>query len=327
VLAMAQNKDYSQDPAVQATGANYTGINYNTDYVDGGSSGFQPGSTYKVFTLAEWLKEGHSLNERVDSRRKSNWGTFQDSCLGPQNYDRDKWDPKNDANESGANYSALEATIGSINTGYVGMAKKLDLCGIRKTAEALGMHRADGDPLFQNAASVIGTNEIAPLSLAVAFAGIANNGVVCTPVVIDRIVDASGTELPAPQSRCTQAVDPAVTAGMAYAMSRVMTSGTARQSYQGTVPRVPMIGKTGTTDGNKDTWMSGASTKVATVVAVISLTGDANQRAVYFDSGQAATARHRMWPAVMSVANAKYGGDAFSMSSPNAVIRSVTPSG
>ncbi len=324
VLAMAQNKDYSQDPVVQATGANFTGINYNTDYVDGGSSGFQPGSTYKVFTLAEWLREGHSLNERVDSRRKANWGTFKDSCLGPQNYDRDKWNPKNDANESGANYSALEATIGSINTGYIGMAKKLDLCGIRQTAEAFGMHRADGDPLLQNAASVIGTNEIAPLSMAVAFAGIANKGVACTPVVIDRIVAADGTELPAPKSQCTQAVDPAVTAGMAYAMRLVMTSGTAQASYRATSPRVPMIGKTGTTDGNKDTWMSGASTKVATVVAVVSLTGETNQRAVYFDSGQAATARHRMWPAVMSVANAKYGGDAFVEASPSAVIKAVT---
>lgn len=324
VLAMAQNKDYSQDPAVQATGANFTGINYNTDYTDGGSSGFQPGSTYKVFTLAEWLREGHSLNERVDSRRKANWGTFQDSCLGPQNYDRDKWNPKNDANESGANYSALEATIGSINTGYIGMAKKLDLCGIRKTAEAFGMHRADGNPLLQNAASVIGTNEIAPLSLAVAFAGIANKGVTCTPVVIDRIVAADGIELPVPVSQCSQSVDPAVTAGMAYAMRLVMTTGTAQASYRATSPRVPMIGKTGTTDGNKDTWMSGASTKVATVVAVVSLTGETNQRAVYFDSGQAATARHRMWPAVMSVANAKYGGDAFVEAPPSAVIKAGT---
>jgi membrane peptidoglycan carboxypeptidase len=82
------------------------------------------------------------------------------------------------------------------------------------------------------------------------------------------------------------------------------------------VPQVPVIGKTGTTDGNKDTWMTGASTKVATVVAVVSLTGDANQRTTFFDSGQAATARHRMWPAVMSVANAKYGGDAFVEANP-----------
>ncbi|MCU1444181.1 MAG: Penicillin-binding protein, partial [Cryobacterium sp.] len=84
--------------------------------------------------------------------------------------------------------------------------------------------------------------------------------------------------------------------------------GTGDVSYGRTTPRVPMIGKTGTTDGNKDTWMSGASRKVATVVGVVSLTGDMNQRATYFDRGQAATARHRMWPAVMSVANAKYGG-------------------
>ncbi|MEA9999765.1 penicillin-binding protein [Cryobacterium breve] len=317
VLAMVQNKDYSQDPVVEATGANYTSINFNTDYADGGSSGFQPGSGYKVFTLAEWLKEGHALYERVDSRRKANWGTFQDSCLGPQNYDKEKWNPKNDANESGAHYSALEATVGSINTGYIGMAKKLDLCGIRKTAEAFRMHRADETPLLESASSVIGTNEIAPLSMAVAFAGIANKGVTCSPIVIDRIVGPTGQDVPVPSSECAASVDPTVAAGMAYAMRKVMTNGTGQQSNRGMVPQVPVIGKTGTTDGNKDTWMTGASTKVATVVAVVSLTGDANQRTTYFDSGQAATARHRMWPAVMSVANAKYGGDAFIEANPS----------
>ncbi|TFB92402.1 penicillin-binding protein [Cryobacterium luteum] len=313
VLAMTQNKDYSQDPAVQATGANYTGINYATDYAEGGSSGFQPGSTYKVFTLAEWVKEGHSLNERVDSRRKANWGNFQDSCLGPQNYDKEKppWNPRNDANESGANYSALQATVGSINTGFIGMAKRLDLCGIRQTAEAFGVHRADGNPLLQSAASVIGTNEVAPLTMAVAFAGIANKGVTCSPIAIDRIVGPGGVEIPVPPSTCTQSVDSTVAAGMAYAMRRVMTGGTGQTSNANTRPSVPMIGKTGTTDGAKDTWMSGASTKVATVVAVVSVTGTLSQRRQYFGRDQIATARHRMWPVVMSVVNAKYGGDAF----------------
>lgn len=309
VLAMTQNKDYSQDPAVQATGANYTGINYNTDYAYGGSSGFQPGSSYKVFTLAEWLKEGHQLSERVDSRRKSNWGTFQDSCLGPQNYDKQHWNPRNDQNESGANYSALEATIRSINTGYIGMAKKLDLCGIRKTAESFLVHRADGRPLLQSAATVIGTNEVAPLTMAVAFAGIANKGVTCSPIAIDSIVGPDGTDLPVPKTECTTSVTPLVAAGMTYGMRRVMTQGTAQQSNAATKPWVPMIGKTGTTDGAKDTWMSGASSQVATVVAVVSLTGAVNQRRLNFPSGPVATARHRMWPAVMSVANAKYGGE------------------
>jgi len=311
VLAMVQNKDYSQDPAVQSTGRNYTGLNYNTDQNEGGSRGFQPGSTYKVFTLAEWLNEGHTLNERVDSRRKSDWGTFQDSCSGPVNYGT-KFNPRNDANESGSNYSALQSTIGSINTGFIGMAKKLDLCSIKNTAEAFGVHRANGNDLEKGAGSVLGTNEIAPLTMAVAFAGIANKGMTCSPVVIDRITGASGDDLPVPKSKCTQSVTPEVASGMTFAMQKVMKEGTGQGSYYATSPNVPMIGKTGTTDGAADTWMSGASSKVATVVGVVSVTGKISQRKMHFDNGeQVSLARHRMWPDIMSVANAKYGGEAF----------------
>ncbi|TDW29106.1 transglycosylase domain-containing protein [Cryobacterium psychrophilum] len=312
VLAMTQSKDYSQDPAVLATGANYTSLNYNTDKNMGGSSGFQPGSTYKVFTLAQWLSDGHALGERVDSARKANWGTFSDRCLGPQNYNSQGWNPRNDSlSETGAHYSALQSTINSYNTGFIGMAKRLDLCDIKERAESFGVHRADGDPLKQSAATVIGTNEIAPLTMAVAFAGIANNGVTCSPIVIDQIIGANGEERPIPQSTCETSVQPSVAAGMTYAMQRVMTSGTARASYWATSPRVPMIAKTGTTDSGADTWMTGASSKVATVAGVVSLTGKLSQRSLRFASGRVSEARHRMWPDVMDVANAKYGGDAF----------------
>lgn len=319
VLAMAQNKVYSQDPAVLASGAQFTSINYNTDFAQGGSRGFQPGSTYKVFTLAQWLNEGHGLSERVDSRPRSNWGVFRDSCLGDIDVSGEGWNPKNDAGESGGAYSALESTVQSINTGYLGMAKELDLCGIRKTAEAFGMHRADGNPLNQNPASVIGTNEVAPLSLAIAFAGIANDGVTCTPIAIERIVGRDGADVPVPKSTCSASVSPDVAAGMHYGMSRVM-NGTAFESKDNMNPYVPLIGKTGTTDGASDTWMAGASTEVATVAAVVSVNGDANQRGISFASGSAATARHRMWPAVMSVAAAKYGGGVFRELGPGPVV-------
>ncbi|SFR75182.1 Membrane carboxypeptidase (penicillin-binding protein) [Agromyces sp. CF514] len=324
VLAMAQNKQYSQDPAVVNGNPNFTGINYNTDYDYGGSSGFQPGSSYKVFTLAEWLAEGHALTERVNSSRKSNWGAFNDSCLGTQ-YADPGWNPRNDANEPGGNYSALESTIGSINTGFLGMAKLIDQCGIASKAEAFGVHRADGNPLVHFPSAVLGINEVAPLSMAVAFAGIANDGVACTPVAIDRIVGADGEDITPPKSTCAAAVTPEVAGAMHYAMSRVMSSGTGQQSSNATSPWVPLIGKTGTTDGAKDTWMVGASTEVATAVAVVSVNGDANQRGISFDSGSAATARHRMWPIVMSAASAKYGGGAFRMDGPGPVAPFTSP--
>ena len=165
-----------------------------------------------MFTLAQWLNEGHSLNERVDSAAEVELGHLPGQLPRRLNTNAEGWNPRNDANESGGNYTALESTIGSINTGFIGMAKQLDLCGIRKTAEAFGMHRADGNPLEQSPSTVIGTNEIAPLSLAVAFAGIANNGVTCSPIAIDRIVGRDGKEVAPPKSTCTQSVSPEVAA-------------------------------------------------------------------------------------------------------------------
>ncbi|WP_233563783.1 transglycosylase domain-containing protein [Cryobacterium tepidiphilum] len=326
ILAMAQNKIYSQDPDVLAKSDKYSPINYNTDVGFGGSSGFQPGSTYKVFTLAEWLKEGHTLKEHTDSAYRDNWGDFRDSCHGTQNYDAQGFSPQNDEDgETGSDYTALYATERSINTAFIGMAKELDLCGIANTAKDFGVHRADGDPLKQSAGTVLGTNEIAPLTMVTAYAGIANKGKVCTPIAIDKIIGPEGKELPIPKSECHQAIDKKLNAGLTYAMGKVMTddAGTATSSYYATEPKVPMIGKTGTTDGNVDTWMNGASTKVATVVGLVGLKGEGhhvlNQREVFFDSGRAAEARHRMWPDIMSVANAKYGGDDFPEPAPDVI--------
>jgi membrane peptidoglycan carboxypeptidase len=202
------------------------------------------------------------------------------------------------------------------------MAKRLDLCKIRDTAASFGIVRADGNPLQKGASSVLGTNEVAPLNMAVAFAGIANKGTTCSPIVIDRIVGSDDQEIAPPTSTCTASVEPEVAAGMAYAMERVLTSGSATVSYANTYPRVPMIGKTGTTDDAIATWMSGASSKVATVVGVVNVTGFQNQRngSGNLYGKQAATARHRMWPIIMSAANAKYGGDDFDAAS-NLIIQ------
>jgi membrane peptidoglycan carboxypeptidase len=67
ILAMAQNRTYNP---YQTAAARETSMNYNTDFAYGGSGGFGPGSTFKAFTLVEWLKEGHTLNETIDATRK-----------------------------------------------------------------------------------------------------------------------------------------------------------------------------------------------------------------------------------------------------------------
>ncbi|GAA1962357.1 transglycosylase domain-containing protein [Agromyces allii] len=317
ILAMVQNTDYNVDPEV--TGDNYSAVNYNSGIDYGGSSGFQPGSTFKTFTLAEWLIEGHSLNESMNATKRSNWGTFNDSCNGPVNVDG--WDPGNDEGGNGGFWTALFNTVNSENTGFVAMAKQLDLCGIKNTATALmSAGRADGGELgtpagtdwtFQPSA-VLGTEEVAPLSMATAFAAYAGGGVSCTPIAIDKIEDAEGNPVESPKSTCTQAITTDVAAGMDYALNKVMTQGTGTSSlYKMDTSGTPMIGKTGTTDNNEATWMSGASSKVATVVGVYNATGHVNLRQTYINGEQAAVLRHNIWPRVMDFANMKYGGDAF----------------
>ncbi|AMB59393.1 transglycosylase domain-containing protein [Microterricola viridarii] len=330
VLAMAQNKIYSQDGEVLAANPDHSAINYNTDKAYGGSSGFQPGSTYKVFTVGEWLKEGHSLNESIDGRKRSDWGTFRDSCAPGGTDSFPGYAPGNDEGGNGGTYTALSATTSSVNTGFIAMAKQLDLCGIKSTAEAFGVHRANGEELGHSAGTVLGTEEIAPLTMASAFAGIAANGMVCKPNAIASIThrDGSavklkdGSELQIPNGDCAQTVAPEVASGMAYAMQKVMSSGTGQSSSWRIDNQVPMIGKTGTTDENEATWMSGATTKVATVAGVFNASGHVNLRRTYFNDIQAAVLRHSMWPAVMNVAINKFGGDAFA-EPPSSALKTV----
>ncbi|MDQ1582714.1 MAG: hypothetical protein QOF36_768 [Microbacteriaceae bacterium] len=306
VLFMTQSKSYSQDANVLKADPSYTAVNWNTDFAYGGSGGFQVGSSYKSFTLNEWLKAGHSLQETVDaSVTKYNASTFKDSCSGPWG---GPYNPKNDAAGEGGIQSALNATVQSINTAYVAMAHQLDLCNIKQDAEAFLVHRADGKPLDSNPASVLGTNQIAPITLATAYAGIANGGIVCSPVAIDKILDASGKDVAPPKSTCKVATDPKIAATMAFALKQVVTRGTAAGSNP---TKIDVLGKTGTTDNAEQIWLTEASTKVAATYWIGNVTGHVSMRKVSPNGMTASLTRTPVMRQIMGTALAKYGGDPF----------------
>ncbi|OOB89684.1 transglycosylase domain-containing protein [Rathayibacter sp. VKM Ac-2630] len=315
ILSMVQNKRYSQDPEQIASedGGEYSAINLNVDAAYGGGNGFQTGSTYKVFTLIEWLENDHTLLEQFDARNQ-NWTGFRDSCDGTQNYA--SFNPQNNGGQIFPDsLNALESTIQSINTGFIGMAHLLDLCAIRDTAEAFGVHRADATALLKSPATVLGTNEIAPLTMAVAYAGIANDGVTCSAVAIDSIVGPDGEDITAPESTCTRSMGSDVAHATQYALLQVTSQGTGAAASPG--DGTEHITKTGTTDAAADGWTLGASTEVALAVWVgsISPLNPAGDRmaldSIDFDSGSAILARHRIWNPVMAAYDDAYGGRAF----------------
>ncbi|SKA93435.1 Membrane carboxypeptidase (penicillin-binding protein) [Agreia bicolorata] len=304
VLAMVQNKIFN--PA-EGAGPEETSINYSTDFDYGGSTGFASGSTYKAFTLAQWLKTGHSINERVNgSVQTFNLATFKNRCEGSGG---GTYKSANDGGPTGS-MTVATATANSVNNAFIAMAQKLDMCDITETAEAFGMHRADGAPMKQVVSSVLGINEVAPLTVAAAYAGIAAGGLFCKPIAIDQIVDSAGADVPIPPGECNQAVDPNVAATMAIPMQQVVTEGTATGARIG--DGVPILGKTGTTDGEKHVWFAGASTKLATVIWVGNVVGDVSVRYTSVPGyGEVDNMRWPTWTQYMAAANQKYPGDAF----------------
>ena len=319
VLSMVQNTKYSQDEEFLAANPGYSAINLNVDVGMGGTAGVQTGSTYKVFTLAQWLQAGHTLNESFPSPT-SGFRSYPQKCnVANDGLFTERFAPKNDnSSEDASSMTAVQATANSINTGFMGMANQLDVCDIRSTAESFGIHRADAKELESRPASVLGTNPIAPLTLANAYAGIANDGSTCDTIVIDRITDSTGAAVAPPASSCTQSVTPEVARGMQYAMQRVITSGTATASnpYDG----IEHIAKTGTTDDAADVWTAGASRAASLAVWVGSIKGfeDGKKQNLRLTklSGEKGTirasdARHAIWKPIMTALDQKYGGDDF----------------
>jgi membrane peptidoglycan carboxypeptidase len=309
VLAMSQNRIFNQtndeDPLT-------TSVNYSTDKDYGGSSGFQTGSTYKIFVLAEWLSKGFLLGDRVDARKRA-WeaSEFRARCGGLSG----TWDPRNSNNASFTTETVLRSTSLSINTAFVNMAALLDLCDIRDMAVKLGVKRADGDELSFVQSSVLGVNELSPLSLAGAMAGFANDGVYCSPIAIDRVVvRITGEEMVVPLSQCSRAMSSEVAAAATYAFQQVISGGTATRSRTG--DGVPVAGKTGTSDNTRQTWMTGFSSRVATAVWVGNVVGTQPVDYTSVRGLFGGAVRHEIWRKVMQQANATYGGEAFPLPSP-----------
>ncbi|NLT25253.1 MAG: PASTA domain-containing protein [Microbacteriaceae bacterium] len=316
VLTMVQNKRYDPTDAA-ATDPGATSVNFNTDTDYGGSAGFRPASTYKIFTLANWVQSGHSLNETLNARvRPFNMANFYDSCDGPWG---GMWDLKNDANDPGGVVTALQATMTSLNTGFAAMAEQLDQCVTRDIAMAMGAHRADGETNWSNPSEMIGSgnNTIAPLSMANAIGTFANQGVHCTPVAITSITLRDGSEVTAPASECKEAISADVANASNYALQAVMTGGTgvASNPYLG-----PLIGKTGTTDNAEDTWMIASTTGVAIAIWVGNVEGKTSLYNVYFDAASGTSVRHVIGSQMLAYAIPRYGAEEWPAPDPSALV-------
>ncbi|HEV7813425.1 MAG TPA: transglycosylase domain-containing protein [Leifsonia sp.] len=276
IVDMVQNRPFD-DSANPAPGA--TAVNYSTDYASGGSGGFQTGSSFKAFDLIAWLQAGHTLNETVNaSQHVFSYSNFPASCtsIGGK-----PWTVTNDESNLSGTMTVLKATADSVNTAFANMATQLDLCKISDAAKSLGLHTASPSTPWQLLpAMILGVNTISPLTMATAYAGIANGGKVCTPVAIDRVVTPDGKDHAVPATSCTQGITPQIAAGVNYALQRVLTNGTATSANPNDGTQI--MGKTGTTDNSEQNWLVTSTTTIANAVWVGNVSGHVALRSQSF---------------------------------------------
>ncbi|SBN62671.1 Membrane carboxypeptidase (penicillin-binding protein) [Curtobacterium sp. 9128] len=303
IVSMVQNTAYTQG---DSAAAGSTAVNYSADTAYGNSGGFQTGSTFKVFTLAEWLAQGHTLNESVNTTQHTyNASEFTNSCEGIGG----TWNVAN-AENAPASMSVLSATAESINTAFAAMGKQLDLCKIANLAESMGIHTANGGKLSSVPSMILGTNNLSPVDLAEAYAGFANGGVVCTPTAIDSVTESDGTKITPTPSSCTQGVSAEVAGTVDYALQSVLTgAGTAASANPGDA--TPKFAKTGTTDGDVQNWLVASSTKYTNATWIGNVQGNVKLANWPFLQGTTGySAKFGVGKSMMQYLDAHYGGGA-----------------
>ncbi len=304
IMSMVQNTSYTQG---DNAAAGSTAVDYSADSGYGNSGGFQTGSTYKVFTLAEWLATGHTLSESVSTTEHTFQNSeFTNSC---QNVSGGTW-PVANAESVPASMTVQAATVESINTAFGAMGKQLDLCKIAQLAQSMGIHRADGGALGQTPSSILGVNELSPIDLAEAYAGFANGGVVCTPTAIDSVTESDGTKITPTPSSCTQGVSADVAGTVDYALQGVLSgSGTAASANPG--DSVPKFAKTGTTDGDVQNWLVASSTKYTNATWIGNVQGSVSLANWPFLQGTTGySAKFGVGKSMMAYLDQTVGGDA-----------------
>jgi penicillin-binding protein 1A len=235
VKAMVGGRDfYAQDPKAQVNLA---------------LGGFQPGSTFKPFVLAEALEQGVSPDKTYSGRDSIDVNGYIVHNFGAESYGQ---------------LTLREATKKSVNSVYVQLMRDVGVEPTMDLARRLGDARAVFKPGVNNLAVALGVVDASPLDMASAYGVWANRGLRASPTPIVRILDADNHVIEDNSKPKTTRV---MREELADTMNEILQGplgpgGTAGGKGIGR----PAAGKTGTTNDNWNAWFVGYTPQLSTAV-------------------------------------------------------------
>jgi penicillin-binding protein 1A len=158
-----------------------------------------------------------------------------------------------------------EALVHSRNSVAVQLGMRAGIDSVALLAQRLGI----STPVAPYPSSAIGASVVEPLELVSAYTVFDNLGAVVAPRFIERIEDRAGrTVWTAPASAPRFALDPRIAFIVRDMLRDVVTRGTATSVRRYVPERIPVAGKTGTTNDNTDAWFVGMTPEVVAGVWV-----------------------------------------------------------
>jgi penicillin-binding protein 1A len=199
----------------------------------------QAGSTFKAFVWAAAIQAGVPVSTLLDPAELPPDYAPADGQVGG---DR----PLN----------LREALRVSSNRAAVALGQRVGMAAVVEAAHACGIGDAMIPPY---PSSFLGAADVIPLELVAAFAPFANGGDRVLPRFIDEVRSATG-EVVLKNSIVTQAgLQPGPAFIMSSLLADVVEKGTGVAARAGLPPELPVLGKTGTTNGAQDVWFIGAT--------------------------------------------------------------------
>ncbi len=205
----------------------------------------------------------------------------------------DVWEPENFDHEAHGTVPLYLALANSYNLSTARLAIDLGIPSVVRTLRDLGVDGAI--PAVPSLA--LGTLELTPFEVASIYNTLAAGGYPSRLRAIAAVSTADGVELLRDELKLQRGLDPRVTHLLHWAMVQILREGTARGSSRYLSPERQLAGKTGTSDGQRDSWFAGyGSTLQATVWVgqddnkTMRLTGATGAMPIWADFMEAANA-------------------------------------
>ena len=232
----------------------------------------QPGSAFKPFIYALALENGYTPSTLI----------LDAPLVLEQGYDLKMWKPENYGKKFYGPSTLRMGLEKSRNLMTVRIAQDLGLKKIVNFSKQLGIYESPSELLSIS----LGSAETTLLKLTSAYSSFVNSGKLVKPIMIDRIQDSEGNTIfnnetrkcvncdqisflsknyPEIEDKFPQIFSPQTAYQMISMLEGTVQNGTGKNLKD---LNLDLAGKTGTTNGNTDTWFIGFTSKLAVGVYV-----------------------------------------------------------